>query len=167
MQVSISSLQSTFLVSPVVAVHHLSQHRLWLCHLLLCLRIGVQRPPSVFAGLASETLKSEADTLEGICNGKKKQHSFSSSGLLLLHRDTNGSDNQDGVWQQHCWGSLFNASLAASWSCGSSRTPDNRVKGKIPCVLPRGCIPRMLLHAQGDEVCTSLHQKAVDQKAVI
>lgn len=102
MQVSISSLQSTFSVSPVVAVHHLSQHRLWLCRLLLCLRPGVRLPPSVFVGSASETLKSEADALEGICNGRKKQHSFTSSGLLLLHRATNGSDNQDGVWQQHC-----------------------------------------------------------------
>ena len=162
MQVSLSSLQTSFLVSPVVAVHLLSQHRVCLYHAFLLLRLGAQHPLCVYH-FSFGDIQVWGRCPRGRLQWKETATFLSSSGLFLLHRATNGSDIQDGVWQQHCWVSLFNTSLAVGWSCGSSRTPESRVKGQILCVFSGGCIPWEVSHAQRGEVCTSLHQKAVTE----
>lgn len=125
------SLQSSFLVSPGVSVYHLI-HRVCLYHPLLCFRPGVQGPPSVFVLFISETLRFEADTPEGGSNGRKHQPFFLLQGFCCC------TEPQMGVMSRlMCESSTAEeVYLMLPLSCGSSRTPESRVKGQILCVLP-------------------------------
>lgn len=76
-----------------------------------------------------------------VCEGKKHQHFFL---LQCLHCCAEPQMARMGCECKPCWRSLFNASLAIGWSCGSNRTPQSRVKGQSLFILPGGHIPWVL-----------------------
>lgn len=138
MWISLSSLLRSFFC---LTWHYAGTQGL-LYHPLFCLRPEFSAHPLCWS---RQLLRCEGlgQTPQGsVCVWRKEASAFLPSPVLApLCRATNG---QDRVWMQPCWRSLFNASLAIGWSCGSNRTPQSRVKGQSLFILPGGHIPWVL-----------------------